>query len=158
MCRSRVGEPSGFRVFGFVGALGVFFQYTTPLSQKRSDRQLALHRQLRSGRVAPMPPASTNKEIKLALLECWQDELESLQSLATSDDSGHDELPPLVASSDEDDDWEEEDDEDDAWGSPPSSPRVTPALIARLGDWVASSAQLAKPPRPIFRRILPVFG
>ena len=26
MCRSRVGEPSGFRVFGFVGALGVFFQ------------------------------------------------------------------------------------------------------------------------------------
>ena len=23
MCRSRLGEPSGFRVFGFVGALGV---------------------------------------------------------------------------------------------------------------------------------------
>ena len=32
MCSSRVGEPSGFRVFGFVGALGVFFQYTKPLS------------------------------------------------------------------------------------------------------------------------------
>ena len=26
MCSSRVDEPSGFRVFGFVGALGVFFQ------------------------------------------------------------------------------------------------------------------------------------
>ena len=111
--------------------------------------------------MAPLPPASTNKEIKLAMLECWQDELESLQSLATSDGSGPDELPPLVASSDEDDDGEEEDDEDDAWGSPPSSPRVTPALIARLGTWIASSAQAAtpgSPPRPIFRRILPAFG
>ena len=85
-----------------------------------------------------------------------QNEVESL--LATSDGSGRDELPPLVASSDEDDNWEEEDNEDDAWGSPPSSPRVTPALIARLGDWIASSAQVATPPRPIFRRILPVFG
>ena len=124
------------------------------------DGQLALHRQLRSDRVAPLPPASTNKETKLVMLECWQDELESLQSLATSDGSGHDELPPLVASSDEDDDWEEEEDEDDAWGSPPSSPRVTPALIARLGTWIASSAQAAtpgSPPRPIFRRILPAF-
>ena len=124
------------------------------------DGQLALHRQLRSGRVAPLPPASTNKETKLVMLECWQDELESLQSLATSDGSGPDELPPLVASSDEDDDWEEEDDEDDAWGSPPSSPRVTPALIARLGAWIAPSAQVAtpgSPPRPIFRRILPAF-
>ena len=26
MYRSRVDEPSGFRVFGFVGALGVFLQ------------------------------------------------------------------------------------------------------------------------------------
>ena len=26
MCSSRIDEPSGFRVFGFVGALGVFFQ------------------------------------------------------------------------------------------------------------------------------------
>ena len=26
MSRSRVDEPSGFRVFGFVGALGVFLQ------------------------------------------------------------------------------------------------------------------------------------
>ena len=76
----------------------------------------------------------------------------------TSDGSWPDELPPLVASSDEDDDWEEDDDKGDAWGSPPSSPRVTPALIARLGDWIASSAQVATPPRPIFRRILPVFG
>ena len=94
------------------------------------------------------------------MLECWQDERESLQSLATSDGSGPDELPSLVASSDEDDAWEEEDDEDDAWGSPPSSPRVTPALIARLGTWIASSAQAAtpgSPPRPIFRRILPAF-
>ena len=125
------------------------------------DGQLALHCQLRSGRVAPLPPASTNKETKLVMLECWQDELESLQSLATSDGSGPDELPSLVASSDEDDAWEEEDDVDDAWGSPPSSPHVTPALIARLGTWIASSAQAAtpgSPPRPIFRRILPAFG
>ena len=94
------------------------------------------------------------------MLECWQDERESLQSLATSDGSGPDELPSLVASSDEDDAWEEEDDEDDAWGSPPSSPRVPPALITRLGTWIASSAQAAtpgSPPRPIFRRILPAF-
>ena len=94
----------------------------------------------------------------MALLASWRDELELRQSLATSDGSWPDELPPLVASSDEDDDWEEEDDKDDAWGSPLSSPRVTPALIARLGDWIASSAQVAKPPRPIFRRILPAFG
>jgi hypothetical protein len=106
----------------------------------------------------PLLPASTNKEIKLALLASWRDELELRQSLATSDGSWPDELPPLVASSDEDDDWEEEDDKDDAWGSPLSSPRVPPALIARLGDWIASSAPVAKPPRPIFRRILPVFG
>ena len=26
MCSSRVDEPSGFRVFDFVGALGVLFQ------------------------------------------------------------------------------------------------------------------------------------
>jgi hypothetical protein len=32
MYRSRVDEPSGFRVFGFVGALGVFLQKTKPLS------------------------------------------------------------------------------------------------------------------------------
>ena len=103
------------------------------------DGQLALHLEPLGAWVpVPLPPASTNKEIKLALLECWQDEVESIQSLATSDGSGHDELQPLVASSDDDDDWEEEDDEDDAWGSPPSSPRVTPALIARLGDWIAS--------------------
>ena len=121
------------------------------------DGQLDLHTKPLRARL-PWLPASTNKEIKLALLASWRDELELRQSLATSDGSWPDELPPLVASSDEDDDWEEEDDKDDAWGSPPSSPRVTPALIARLGDWIASSAQVAKPPRPIFRRILPVFG
>ena len=121
------------------------------------EGQLDLHTKPLRARL-PLLPASTNKEIKLALLASWRDELELRQSLATSDGSWPDELPPLVASSDEDDDWEEDDDKGDAWGSPPSSPRVTPALIARLGDWIASSAQVAKPPRPIFRRILPVFG
>jgi len=38
---------------------------------------------------------------------------------------------PLVASSEDDEDW----------GSPPSSPRVTPALVARLSAWIASSSQ-----------------
>ena len=112
------------------------------------DGQLDLHCKPLGDRVPiPLPPASTNKEIKLALLASWRDELELRQSLATSDGSWPDELPPLVASSDEDDDWEEEDDKGDAWGSPPSSPRVTPALVARLSAWIASSSQFAKPGR-----------
>ena len=134
MCSSSVVEPSGFRVFGFVRCPRRFLTINeTSLSGPCRDPQsvhgqLALHLEPLGAWVpVPLPPASTNKEIKLALLECWQDEVESIQSLATSDGSGHDELQPLVASSDEDDDWEEEDDEDDAWGSPPSSPRVTPA-------------------------------
>ena len=76
-----------------------------------------------------------------------ESKLESkLQSLATSDGSWPDKLlpcppsppsdssaaPSLVASSEDDDDW----------GSPPSSPRVTPALVARLSAWIASSNQL----------------
>ena len=47
------------------------------------DGQLALHLEPLGAWVpVPLPPASTNKEIKLALLECWQDEVESIQSLA----------------------------------------------------------------------------
>jgi len=99
--------------------------------------QLASRRQPDRRRAPPpLPPASTNKVLKWELFGCWQDELELLQSLATSDGSWPDELlpcppsppsdssaaPSLVASSEDDDDW----------GSPPSSPRVTPALIARL--------------------------
>jgi hypothetical protein len=45
--------------------------------------------------------------------------------------------PSLVNSSKDDDDW----------GSPSSSPRVTPALIAQLSAWIASSSQFAKPGR-----------
>jgi len=99
----------------------------------------------------PLPPASTNKALKWELFDCWQHELELLQSLATSDGSWPDELlacppsppsdssaaPSLVASSEDDDDW----------GSPPSFPRVAPALIARLSAWIASSSQFAKPGR-----------
>ena len=94
-----------------------------------------------------MLSASSNKVLRWELFACWQDELELLQSLATSDGSWPDELlacppsppsassaaPSLVASS------SSEDDED--WGSPPSSPRVTPALVARLSAWIASSSQ-----------------
>ena len=116
------------------------------------DGQLALHRQPDQRRAPlPLPPASTNKVLKWELLDCWQDELELLQSLATSDGSWPDELlacppsppsdssaaPSLVASSEDDDDW----------GSPPSSPCVTPALIARLSAWIASSSQFAQPGR-----------
>jgi hypothetical protein len=41
MCSSRVVEPSGFRVLGFVGALGVFFQYTKPSLSRLTTRQQA---------------------------------------------------------------------------------------------------------------------
>ena len=111
------------------------------------EGQLDLHGQPDRSRVPPLLPASTNKVLRWALFARWQDELELLQSLATSDGSWPDELlacppsppsassaaPSLVASS------SSEDDED--WGSPPSSPRVTPALVARLSAWIASSSQ-----------------
>ena len=111
------------------------------------EGQLALHRQPDGPRArSALLPASTNKVWRWELFACWQDELELLQSLATSDGSWPDELaaclpsppsdssaaPSLVASSDDDEDW----------GSPPSSPRVTPALVARLSAWIASSSQL----------------
>jgi hypothetical protein len=111
------------------------------------EGQLALHRQPDGLRArSALLPASTNKVWRWELFACWQDELELLQSLATSDGSWPDELveclpsppsdssaaPSLVASSDDDEDW----------GSPPSSPRVTPALVARLSAWIASSSQL----------------
>ena len=110
------------------------------------EGQLALHRQPDGLRArSALLPASTNKVWRWELFACWQDELELLQSLATSDGSWPDELaaclpsppsdssaaPSLVASSDDDEDW----------GSPPSSPRVTPALVARLSAWIASSSQ-----------------
>ena len=109
------------------------------------DGQLALHRQPDLWARSALLPASTNKVLRWELFACWQDELELLQSLATSDGSWPDELvaclpsppsdssaaPSLVASSDDDEDW----------GSPPSSPRVTPALVARLSAWIASSSQ-----------------
>ena len=110
------------------------------------EGQLALHRQPDRLRArSALLPASTNKVLRWELFACWQDELELLQSLATSDGSWPDELvaclpsppsdssaaPSLVASSDDDEDW----------GSPPSSPRVTPALVARLSAWIASSSQ-----------------
>jgi hypothetical protein len=53
------------------------------------------------------------------------------EKAAVSDSSA---APSLVASSEDEDDW----------GSPSSSPRVTPALIARLSAWTASSSQFAK--------------
>ena len=62
----------------------------------------------------------------------WPDELLACPPSPPSDSSA---APSFVASSEDDDDW----------GSPPSSPRVTPALIARLSAWIASSSQLAKP-------------
>ena len=110
------------------------------------EGQLDLHGQPDRSRVPPLLPASTNKVLRWALFARWQDELELLQSLATSDGSWPDELlacppsppsdssaaPSLVASSEDDEDW----------GSPPSSPRVTPALVARLSAWIASSSQL----------------
>ena len=110
--------------------------------------QLASRQQPDRRRVPPLPPASINKVLRWELFDCWQDELELLQSLATSDGSWLDELlpcppsppsdssaaPSLVASSEDDEDW----------GSPPSSPRVTPALVARLSAWIASSSQFAK--------------
>ena len=114
------------------------------MTSQRDSERLDPHRAR-----PPLHPASTNKVLKWELFDCWQDELELLQSLATSDGSWPDELlacppsppsdssaaPSLVASSEDDDDW----------GSPPSSPRVTPALIARLSAWIASSSQFAKP-------------
>ena len=59
----------------------------------------------------------------------WPDELVACLPSPPSDSSA---APSLVASSDDDEDW----------GSPPSSPRVTPALVARLSAWIASSSQL----------------
>ena len=112
------------------------------MTSQRDSERLDPHRAR-----PPLHPASTNKVLKWELFDCWQDELELLQSLATSDGSWPDELlacppsppsassaaPSLVASS------SSEDDED--WGSPSSSPRVTPALVARLSAWIASSSQ-----------------
>jgi len=110
------------------------------------EGQLDLHRQPDRPRAPPAwLPASSNKVLRWELFACWQDELELLPSLATSDGSWPDELlacppsppsdssaaPSLVASSEDDEDW----------GSPPSSPRVTPALVARLSAWIASSSQ-----------------
>jgi hypothetical protein len=110
------------------------------------EGQLDLHRQPDRPRAPPAwLPASSNKVLRWELFACWQDELELLQSLATSDGSWPDDLltcppsppsdssaaPSLVTSSEDDEDW----------GSPPSSPRVTPALVARLSAWIASSSQ-----------------
>ena len=110
------------------------------------EGQLDLHRQLDRPRARPaLLSASTNKVLRWELFACWQDELELLQSLVTSNGSWPDELlacppsppsdssaaPSLVTSSEDDEDW----------GSPPSSPRVTPALVARLSAWIASSSQ-----------------
>jgi len=111
-------------------------------SRRQPDRRWG------SASAGALLPASTNKVLRWELFACWQDELELLQSLATSDGSWLDELlpcppsppsdssaaPSLVASSED----------DDAWGSPPSSPRVTPALVARLNSWITSSSQFAK--------------
>ena len=97
-------------------------------SKQEASGQLALHRQPDGPRArSALLPASTNKVWRWELFACWQDELELLQSLATSDGSWPDELveclpsppsdssaaPSLVASSEDDEDW----------GSPPSSAR-----------------------------------
>ena len=65
--------------------------------------------------LAPRAPASTNKVLKWELFDCCQDELELLQSLATSDGSWPDELlacPP----------------------SPPSDSSAAPSLVASSAD------------------------
>ena len=56
------------------------------------EGQLDLHGQPDRSRVPPLLPASTNKVLRWALFARWQDELELLQSLATSDGSWPDEL------------------------------------------------------------------
>ena len=60
MCSSSVVEPSGFRVFGFVGALGVFFQYTKPsLSQTSPPLRLQTSLQTERRSAAEMAAAYT---------------------------------------------------------------------------------------------------
>ena len=118
--------------------------------------QLALHPHDQSRPPIPLHGGSTDKLLKGMLFDLWQDELELLQSLVTSagcwpeallvylpsPPSDGSSTPPLVDSSDDEEAWGSGDDEE---ASPPRSPCVTPAMIARLNAWIAAHRPDAVP-------------